>query len=328
MNIFNKCYIPAFKRFSSIQIPYFFHTAILYPYQKKESSNFYINFEKRQVLSGKERDVWFVNENFLKELPNFKFPRENVLIAEIPEEEEVFQLINRSLPYLLSLQCGVNLIINDKSKVINSENTLSFFSLHNFILFNEELDKNLLKTDGFLYPFLPGFSDDPSLWEEHLNYLKEFNVPYIFPFALFFDSQSIKNFFEIAKEKPSILKKVEEVFHLKSRKEYIKNLWQKFVPLARSKNFKILPPLPLQAGELYENRLLAQRAFFLWHWLILMERDIEAWQFHRLGFKLWRLQYPVKEIFKEGNLQLFELNLIEDYLKGDPYLYPDEEIWL
>lgn len=328
MKIFNKCYIPAFKRFSSIQIPYFFHTSTFYPYQKKESKNFYISFEKRQVLSGKEKDIWFVNENFLKELSNFKFPRENILISEIPQEEEVFELINKAIPYFTSLQCGINLIQIEKTKCLEMENVLNFFSLHNFILFDEKLDDNLKNIKAFLYCFFPGFSDEPSIWEEHLNYLKEFKIPYILPFAIFFDSQSIKTFFEIANQKPKILKKVEEVFHLKSRKEYTKNLWQKFLPLARSKGFKILPPLPQQAGELYENRLLAQRAFFLWHWLLIMERDIEAWQFHRLGFKLWRLQYPLKEVFKEGNLQIFELNLIEDYLKGDPCLYPDEEIWL
>lgn len=327
MKIFNKCFIPAFKRFSSIQVPYFFHTTIFYPYQKKESSNFYISFEKRQVISKKENDIWFVNENFLREVNNYKFPRENVLIYEIPEEEEIFQLIKKAIPYLSSLQCGINLIYSEFSKIPSYENTLNYFSLHNFILFGKEIKTNLENVNALLYPFFPGFSDEGGIWEEHLNYLNNFNIRYILPLTVYFDSSTIKNFFEIAKNRPSVLKRIEEVFHLKSRKDYIKNFWQKFPALAKSKNFKILPPIPQQGGELYENRLLAQRAFFLWHWLIMMERDIEAWQFHRLGLKLWRLQLPVKEIFKEGNLSLFELNLIEDYLKGDPYLYPDEEIW-
>lgn len=328
MKIFNKCFIPAFKRFSSIQIPYFFHTTIFYPYQKKESSNFYINFEKRQVASKKENDVWFVNENFLKELNNFKFPRENILIYEIPQEEEIYQYIKKAIPYLSSLQCGINLIFSEYNNLPLYENTLNFLSIHNFILFGKEIKGDLSNIGVFLYPFFPGFSDDPNIWEEHLNYLSNFKIAYIFPLTVYFDSNTIRNFFEIAKNNLKIYKKLEEIFHLKSRKDYIKNLWQKFLPLAKSKNFKILPPIPVQGGELYENRILAQRAFFLWHWLILMERDIEAWQFHRLGFKLWRLQFPIDQIYKEGNLSLFELNMLEDYLKGDNYLYPDEEIWL
>lgn len=328
MKIFNKCFIPAFKRFSSIQIPYFFHTVVFYPYQKKESDNFYINFEKRQVFPIKENNVWFVNENFLKELSNFKHPRESILIYDVPEEEEIFQYIKKSIPYLTSLQCGITLILQDVNNKLIYENTLNLFSLHNFVLFGKNLEEKLNDIKAFLYPFFPGFSDIPEKWEEHLSYLKNFNVSYIFPLTIYFDSNTIKYFFEIAKENPEVQKRVEEVFHLKSRKEYIKNLWQKFLPHARKKGFKILPPIPEQGGELYENKLLAQRAFFLWHWLITMERDIEAWQFHRLGFKLWRLQLPLNQIFKEGNLNLFELNLVEDYLKGDPYIYPDEEIWL
>jgi hypothetical protein len=328
MKIFNKCHIPAFKRFSSIQIPYFFHTAIFYPYQIKESKNFYINFEKRQVVGKKESDIWFVNENFLKELNNFKFPRENILIYEIPEEEGIFQLVEKCLPYLSSLQCGVTLIFSEQKNIPKFEKTLIFFSVHNYLLFGEKIENSFENINAIIYPFFPGFSDTPEKWEEHLSFFKNHNISYIFPLTVYFDSTTIRNFFEIAKENPSILKRLEEVFHIKSRKEYIKNLWQKFVPFVKSRNFKVLPPLPEQSGELYENKLLAQRAFFLWHWLILMERDIEAWQFHRLGFKLWRLQFPVRQIFKEGNLNLFELNLIEDFLKGDPYLYPDEEIWL
>ncbi len=328
MKIFNKSFIPSFKRFSSVQVPYFFHTTTMYPYQLKESKNFYINFEKRQVIKGGEKDIWFVNENFLKEINNFKSPRESILIFDIPEEEEIFQIIKKSLPYFFSTQSGVILILNKIENFVPYEDTLNLLSVHNFILFKEEIKGNLKNVKGFLYPFFPGFSDDTSLWSEHLSYLKNIGVSHIFPFMVYFDSITIKNFFEISKPYPNITKKIEELFHTKSRKEYVKNLWQKFLPFARNFGFQILFPLPQQSGELYENKLLSQRAFFLWYWLLMMERDIEAWQFHRLGFRLWNLSWPIKEVFKEGHLSLFELNFLEDYLKGEKYLYPDEEIWL
>lgn len=326
MKVFNKSYIPSIKRHSSVQVPYFFHTINLYPYQVKESSIFLIDFEKMNIILPKEKSLFFVNENFVKDLLSFKNPRESLLICFIPEEEKIYKKIEKVIEYLNSIECGVSVIWQEEGDFPSFENLINLFSLHNFVFFNKELKEDL-KINAFLYPLLPGFSDEISIWEEHLSCLKKYRIKYIYPYTILFDS-NIKILFEISKGNPKVIKKIEEVIHQRSRKEYYRNLWQKFLPFLRKNGYKILYPLPKQAGELYENRILSQRAFFLWHYLLIMERDIEAWQFHRLAFKLWRLPYPIRDIYAEKNLSIFELNILEDYLKGEKYIYPDEELWL
>lgn len=321
---------PSVRRFSSLQVPYFFHTLLALPYRLVEASGPAILWEKKQVIPPAAISRWVVAQHFREDCLAFREPRENVLIPYLPPEEAVYSQLDGALAHFRKLECGVTLLLEEPFPLEVPESVGLMVSAAPLVLGGGAFDLRPMKRmPAVVYPVFPGFSDGLGEWERHFARLKELGAETVMPFVPLFDAVTIKSFFELAARNGRDVSKVQDIFFHRSRKEYVAHIWQRILPALHAAGLRALPKLPPQAGGLYFNRCLALRCFFLWHWLSLCGREIEAWRFHRVGFLLWRASWDVRQIQREGNLGLFDLDFLDDTLRGrQPFLYPDEKLWL
>ncbi len=321
---------PAVRRHSSLQVPYFFHTLTVLPYRVVEADGPAIRWEQKQVAAPASVDRWVVAQHFREDCLAVREPRENVLIPYIPREEAIYGQLEGVLSHFRKLECGVTLLLEEPFPLEVPDSIALMVSAAALVLGDAPFDLRTMKrVPAVVYPVFPGFSDGLAEWERHFALLKEQGVETVFPFVPLFDAVTVKSFLDLASRRGKDLSRVEDIFFHRSRKEYTAHLWQRILPALHAAGLRALPKLPPQSGGLYFNRCLALRCFFLWHWLSLCGREIEAWRFHRVGFLLWRAAWDVRQIQREGNLGLFDLDFLDDTLRGrQPFLYPDEKLWL
>jgi hypothetical protein len=321
---------PVVRRYSSLQVPYFFHTLLALPYRQVEAAGPSVVWEKRQVAAPGAVDRWVVAQHFREDCLAVREPRENVLIPYLPREEATYGQVDGVLAHFRKLECGVTLLLEEPFPIEVPESVAVMVSGVPLVMDSGPFDLcGMPRVPAVVYPVFPGFSDGLADWERHFARLREQGVETVVPFVPLFDAVTIKGFMETAARRGRDLARLQEIFFHRSRKEYVAHIWQRILPALHAAGLRALPKLPPQAGGLYQNRCLALRCFFLWHWLALCGREIEAWRFHRVGFLLWRAAWDVRQIQREGNLGLFDLDFLDDTLRGrQPFLYPDEKLWL
>jgi hypothetical protein len=320
---------PVVRHFSSVQVPYFYHTLMLLPYRVMEGDTPRIQWEKRQVMPAATHFRCLAAAHFKEECLALKDPRENILIPYLNREDVIYRQLEGIFAHFRRLECGLTLLLEEPFALDAPETADLWVSAADYVIRGGEFPlESVPRLTGVVYPIFPGFSDATEEWERHFAFFKSRGVETVLPYLPAFDGALIRSFLLMASAQGRDPGHVEDMLYHRPRKEYTSHIWQRILPALKAYGLKAVPKPPQQAGTLYFNRCLAVRCFFLFHWLNVCGREIEAWRFHRLGFKLWHSPLDIRQIQLEGNLKVFELEFLEDVINGAPHIYPDEKLWL